>query len=125
MNAIEIIRHVTQWLRSTHSLVPIAAKRSSSVCEALRVWGIHITPTTIRTNVRFVMWTPPQLGHLKLNVDGASRGNPSQARGGGILRNHRGRIIFTFSHFYDVHTNTAAKATVIRDGLLLCEARDL
>ena len=76
MNAIEIMRHVTQWLRSTHSLVPIAAKRSSSVCEALRVWGIHITPTTIRTSVRFVMLTPSQLGHLKLNMDEASRDNP-------------------------------------------------
>ena len=125
MNAIEIMRHVTQWLRSTHSLVPIAAKRLSSVCEALRVWGIHTTLTTIRTSVHFVMWAPPQLGHLKLNVDGASRGNPGQAGGGGLLRDHRGRIIFAFSLFYDVQTNTAAEAMAIRDGLLLCEARDL
>ena len=83
-------------------MVPIAVKHSSSVCEALRVWGIHITPTTIRTSVRFVMWTPPQSIHLKLNVDGASRGNPGQARGGGILRDHRGCIIFAFVDFYDV-----------------------
>ena len=57
MNAIEITRHITKWLRSTHYLVPIAAKRSSSVCEALRVLGVHITPMTIRTSVHFVMWT--------------------------------------------------------------------
>ena len=59
MNVIEIMRHVTRWLRSTYSLVPIAAKRSSSVCEALPVRGIHITPTTIQTSVHFFMWTPP------------------------------------------------------------------
>ena len=125
MNAIEIMRHVTQWLRSTNSLVPIAGKRSSFVCEVLQVWGIHITPTTIRTSVRFVMWTPPQPGHLKCNVDRASRGNPGEAGGGGILRDHCGHIIFAFSHFNDVQTNTAAEAMAIRDGLLLCEARDL
>ena len=125
MNAIEIMRHVTQWLRSTHSLVPIAAKRSSSVCEALRVWGIHITPTTIQTSVRFVMWAPPQPGHLNLNVDGSSRGNPGHVTGGCILLAHCGHIIFAFSQFYDVQTNTAAEAMAIRDGLLLCEACDL
>ena len=125
MNAIEIMRHVTQWLRSTHSLVPIVVKCSTSMCEALRVWGIHITPTTILTSVRFFMWTPPQPRHLKLNVDGASRGNPSHVGGGGILRDHRGRIIFAFSHFYDVQTNIAAEAMSIWDGLLLCAARDL
>ena len=125
VNAIEIMRHVTQWLRSTHSLVPISAKRSSFICEALQVWGIHITPTTIWTSIRFVMWPPPQPRHLKLNMDGASRGNPGRAGRGGILRDHYGRIIFAFSHFYNLQTNTAAKARVIRDGLLLCEAHDL
>ena len=71
------------------------------------------------------MWTPPHLGHLKLNVDGASRGNPCPAGGGGILRDHCSRISFAFSHFYYVQTNTSAEAMAIRDGLLLCEARDL
>ena len=72
MDAIEIMRHVTQWVRSTHSLVPIATKPSSFVCKGLRVRGIHITPTTIWTSVHFFMWAPLQPGHLKLNVDGAS-----------------------------------------------------
>ena len=105
--------------------MPIAVKRSSSVCEALRVWGIHITPTTIQTSVCFVMWTPPQPRHLKLNVDGVSTSNPGQAGRRGILLDHRGCIIFAFLHFYDVQTNIAAEAMAIRDGLLLCEARDL
>ena len=125
MNVIEIMRHVTQWLRITHFLASIAAKHSSSVCDAVRVWGIHITLTIIRTSVRFVMWTPPQPRHLKLNVDGASTGNPSQAWGRDILHDDRGRIIFAFSHFYDVHTSTTTEAMGIRDSLLLSEARDL
>ena len=67
----------------------------------------------------------PQPRHLKLNVDGASRGNPGQAGGGGILCDHRGRIIFAFSYFYDVETNTAAEAMAIPNGMLLFEALDL
>ena len=68
------------------------------------------TPTRIQTSVRFITWTPPQLGHLKLNVDGASRGKPGQARRGGILRDYCGHKIFAFPHFYNVHTNTTAEA---------------
>ncbi|CAA7397120.1 unnamed protein product [Spirodela intermedia] len=45
-----------------------------------------------------------------LNVDGAARGNPGPAGGGGILRDHTGSIIFAFSYFYNIQTNTAAEA---------------
>ncbi|CAA6674009.1 unnamed protein product [Spirodela intermedia] len=34
-------------------------------------------------------------------------------------------IIFAFSYFYNIQTNTAAEAMAIRDGLLLCEERNL
>ena len=70
-----------QWLRSTYSLVPIAVKRSSSIYDALQVWGINITLTLIQTNVCLVTWTHPQPKHLKLNVDRASRSTLGQARG--------------------------------------------
>ncbi|CAA7405713.1 unnamed protein product [Spirodela intermedia] len=67
----------------------------------------------------------PPVGHLKLNVDGAARGNPEPVGGRGILRDPTGSIIFAFSYFYNIQTNTAAEAMAIRDGLLLCEERNL
>ncbi|CAA6660791.1 unnamed protein product [Spirodela intermedia] len=75
--------------------------------------------------MRTIYWRPPPIGHLKLNVDGAARGNHGPTRGGGILRNHTWSIIFAFSHYYDVQTNTAVEAMAIHDGLLLCEEHKL
>ena len=75
----------------------------------------------------FVMWTPSQLEHLNLNVDGASRGNLGHAWRGeeDILRGYLGRLIFAFSHFYNFKTNTVAEAMAIKDGLFLYETRNL
>ncbi|CAA6673961.1 unnamed protein product [Spirodela intermedia] len=64
---------------------------------------------------------PSPIGHLKLNVDGAARENPRPVGGGGILRDHIGSIIFAFSHYYDVQTNTAVEAMAIHNDFLLCE----
>ena len=32
-------------------------------------------------------WVPPQCGFIKINYDGVSKGNPGQARVGGIFKN--------------------------------------
>ncbi|CAA6657157.1 unnamed protein product [Spirodela intermedia] len=107
------MRHVTQWLRSTHSLVPNKTKRSRSVCEAFGLWGLHIIPTQTWTTVRSVRWTPPRAGQWKLNVDGASQGNPGSSGGGGILRDSTGYImrcrgrITTITHQFREGNQTA------------------
>lgn len=38
-------------------------------------------------------WSPPPIGCLKLNFDGASKGNPKPAGFGYVLRNHSGKIV--------------------------------
>ncbi|CAA6672649.1 unnamed protein product [Spirodela intermedia] len=98
---------------------------SASVCEALKTWGIPTLRTYTQITMCTVYWRPPPIGHLKLNVDGAARGNPRPARGGGILRDHTRSIIFIFSHYYDIQTYTAAEAMAIHVGLLLCEEYNL
>ncbi|CAA6674186.1 unnamed protein product [Spirodela intermedia] len=108
MHAIEIMRHVTQWLRSTYSLVP--NKRN-----------VRILFTTIRS----VRWTPSKAGRWKLNVDGASQDNSRPSGGGGILRDSVGCIFFAFSNLYNIQTNIVAEAMAIRDGLLLCEEQNI
>jgi len=42
-------------------------------------------------------WSRPPEGFLKLNFDGASRGNPSLAGIGGIIWNHEGKILHIYS----------------------------
>ena len=42
-----------------------------------------------RTEI-MIGWTPPRVGWMKLNTDGASHGNPGLATAGGVLRNGDG-----------------------------------
>lgn len=42
---------------------------------------------------RVAVWTPPIMGVLKFNVDGASKGNPGPSGMGGVLRDYRNFII--------------------------------
>ncbi|MFQ6649105.1 hypothetical protein Gotur_023142 [Gossypium turneri] len=44
-----------------------------------------------------VQWSPPAVGYLKVNVDGASRGSLCQASCGGVLRDKMGKWIALFS----------------------------
>ncbi|XP_043720732.1 uncharacterized protein LOC122668203 [Telopea speciosissima] len=74
----------------------------------------------IKTSVS-VFWCPP-FSSLKLNVDGACKGNPGVGGGGGIIRNTEGRVIAAFANFYGECTNSIANLRVLRDGLKLCES---
>ncbi|CAA7390411.1 unnamed protein product [Spirodela intermedia] len=46
----------------------------------------------------------------KLNVDGVSQGNPGPSGVRGILRDSTRCILFVFSNFYNIRTNTEAEA---------------
>lgn len=43
------------------------------------------------------VWSPPSFRCLKFNVDGAARGKPRLVGIGGVLRNHKGEVLFLFS----------------------------
>jgi ribonuclease HI len=66
-----------------------------------------------------VKWVPPALGWVKLNTDGSSLGNPGQAGGGGVIRDHVGHWIRGFTRRVGVATSLAAELWAIRDGLSL------
>ena len=61
---------------------------------------------------------PPQ-GFLKLNIDGASKGNPGLSGGGAILRNSLGQLVLAGSYFYGICTNMEAEFRALQDGLCL------
>jgi exonuclease III len=48
--------------------------------------------TTLKQAISPSAWSPPPPGFLKLNFDGASRGNPGPAGLGAVLRNHLGPV---------------------------------
>lgn len=57
---------------------------------------------------------------LKLNIDGASKGNPRLAGCGGILRDSNGEMIMAFSEFLGWGSNNFAEISALLSGLLIC-----
>jgi hypothetical protein len=50
-------------------------------------------------------WTPPPSGFLKLNFDGATKGNPGVAGAGGVIRDSGGNIIRLYTGSMGNSTN--------------------
>jgi hypothetical protein len=53
-------------------------------------------------------WKPPPEGSLKLNFDGASKGNPGRTGTGGVIRDSQGKIIRLYTGSLGNSTNNAA-----------------
>eukprot|EP00268_Persea_americana_P068026 TRINITY_DN9427_c0_g1_i1.p1 TRINITY_DN9427_c0_g1~~TRINITY_DN9427_c0_g1_i1.p1 ORF type:complete len:120 (+),score=19.95 TRINITY_DN9427_c0_g1_i1:825-1184(+) len=64
-----------------------------------------------------VMLVPPSLGVLKFNVDGAARGKPRPAGIGGVLRNSKGEVLFTFSKPIGIRDSKEAEVLAILKAL--------
>lgn len=70
-----------------------------------------------RTSSQTHNWQPPPDACLKLNFDGASRGNPGIAGIGGVIRNHQGNIIHIFYRSLGECTNNEAEFAAMEQGL--------
>jgi ribonuclease HI len=67
-----------------------------------------VSPTT---------WTPPPAHFIKVNFDGASKGNPGPAGYGTVLRNSDGEILGLEAGFIGDTTNNVAELTGLLRGL--------
>ena len=59
------------------------------------------------------------MGWFKLNTDGSSLGNPGLAGGGGVIRNHVGEWVGSFSRAIGVTSSVQAELRTLKDGLKL------
>lgn len=87
----------------------------------LEKWGIHEENSNEERQNRVIKWIKPNQGELKLNVDGASRGNPGLVGGGGILRDHEGNMVMAFCKFFRKCTNMEVECRAMAEGLLACK----
>jgi ribonuclease HI len=62
-------------------------------------------------------WTPPPAGFLKLNFDGAAKGNPGMTGMGGVIRDSGGNIIRLYAGSMGNSTNNAAEFGALELGL--------
>ncbi|KAF5182220.1 Ribonuclease h domain [Thalictrum thalictroides] len=87
-------------------------------------WTILCGARTHHTSPLFLFtWTRQPDGALVLNTDGVAMNGVSA--GGGILRNHQGRHLANFFHFYGEGTNNTAECRAILDGLTLGKSLDI
>lgn len=56
---------------------------------------------------------------MKLNTDGAAKGNPGIAGVGGLIRGHRGEVHEAFAFNYGKRTCTSAKLMSVLKGLMV------
>lgn len=66
--------------------------------------NLGVKSSAVQTDFSFTMviWKKPMLNQFKLNCDGASRGNPGIAGGGGALRDDRCLPFLLFHIFMDI-----------------------
>ncbi|KAH9301662.1 hypothetical protein KI387_013245, partial [Taxus chinensis] len=74
---------------------------------------------------KVVNWIRPLGNTIKINFDGASKGNPGQAGGGGILRNSEGDWLFVYAGPLGKQTNNMAKARDLLWGVLIAKEKGL
>lgn len=72
-----------------------------------------------------VRWIAPPYNWVKLNCDGASKGNPGHSAAGGLIRNCDGNLICAYTTYYGVHTSIWAEAKAVLDGLLIVQSKSL
>lgn len=76
--------------------------------------------TTVRREVH-IKWMAPPPGWFTLNTDGASKGSPGLAGGGGVLRDDRGAFIRGFAANLGVCSAYKAEVAAAEYGLTMAK----
>ncbi|XP_059070959.1 uncharacterized protein LOC131862033 [Cryptomeria japonica] len=69
-------------------------------------------------------WEPPKAGWIKLNFDGAAKGNPGAAGYGSIIRDEKGTILGSISGSLGTASNNEAEAMALVRGLKYCSEKN-
>ena len=65
-----------------------------------------VTPATRAIQIS---WTPPQPSYIKLNTDGASKGNLGDAAAAGLFRNHVEKFMMGFQMRLEIANNISVE----------------
>jgi ribonuclease HI len=84
----------------------------------LKEWSLNIPVARApQIQVGVNTWVPPPTGFIKLNFDGASKGNPGLAGAGGVIRDSGGIIIRLYVGSIGNSTNNATEFGALELGL--------
>jgi hypothetical protein len=63
------------------------------------------------------LWSPPPTGFIKINFNGASKGNLGPTRFGVVLRNSEGEILYLTTGYLGENKNNATELSSLLKGL--------
>lgn len=105
------------WKLQVHNISP---KAGDTKHDLILLHAINVKkPETISRQVKWIAWRFPEEGMLKLNIDGASKGNPGMSGGGVILRNSTGQLVLAGYYFYGLCSSVEAEMRALLDGLIM------
>ena len=96
------------------------------VCKALNTLD-PLGPNVNRKTTKeiFIKWEVPPHGWMKMNLDGASKGNPGHAGGGGTIGDNLGKWIRSFSANFGRCTSVKAELLALLKGLQIARAEGI
>ncbi|WMV13663.1 hypothetical protein MTR67_007048 [Solanum verrucosum] len=116
-SSIARVKHlvILDAFKLLHSIFPYISwpLNWSSLCNLLEKC-IHDSKVTA------VHWIKPPEKWVKLNTDGSALNNPGNIGAGGVLRNHKGELLFAFSVPLGEGTNNQAEVEAALFGLTWC-----
>ncbi|XP_042969044.1 uncharacterized protein LOC122301721 [Carya illinoinensis] len=74
-----------------------------------------------KKSMKAIAWIKPNRDQYKLNVDGSWLRNLGLACGGGVIRDHDGRVLAGFAIHYGQVSNNVAEGRALLDGLKLAQ----
>jgi ribonuclease HI len=104
-----------QWLQA---LVPNLQQRATPISPPSAEWEIRLEEQD------FIKWRSSLEDHC-LFFDGASKGNPGAAGGGGVLLNPVGDLTLSYAWGLGQDTNNRAEALALWQGLVLARRKNL
>ncbi|XP_073062068.1 uncharacterized protein [Primulina eburnea] len=110
---------ILSYLRLAHSARTVKPKHWVGYLQVARSLGISVCFYRYHRTA-IVRWLRPPFSCFKLNVDGSSRGNPGDSSVGGVVRDHSGRVLLSFSEFIGAGSTIRAELWAVWRGLILC-----
>ena len=103
---------------SPYQPVEFIQRYTKTILKALDAPNV-LAQNQVRSNksVALIQWKAPLDDWVKLNIDGASRGNPGPAGCGGVVRDSAGTWLASFSAKLGVCTSVKAELMALVHGL--------
>lgn len=117
-----LIFNIHQHIRIAFSNSILISRAGCKELVTLKALGpSNVQVSTTVTNL-MITWCKPSDGRVKLNSDGASKGNQRSSGGGSILQDNGGKLIWAQTDGYGIQSNMVAETRALLQGVKRCLA---